>query len=37
MIIRGRALRIMTTTTTTSLTPAKPGIIAPVRQAITRM
>lgn len=36
--IRGGALiRIMTITTTASLTPAKPGTIAPIRQAITRM
>jgi hypothetical protein len=38
MIIRGGAIiRITATTTTASLTPAKPGIIAPIPQAITRM
>jgi hypothetical protein len=38
MIIRGGALiQIMTTTITVSLTPTKPGTIAPIRQAIIRM
>jgi hypothetical protein len=38
MIIRGGALiQIMTTTITVSLTPARPGTIAPIRQAIIRM
>src|ERR1700746_3114528 len=38
MIIRGGALiQIMTTTITVSLTPTKPGTIAPIRQVIIRM
>jgi hypothetical protein len=35
MITDGMAIQITAITTTASLTPAKPGIIVPIQQAIT--